>query len=88
MIYTDLERIYRTSKIENKYSLAMVISARARQLSEQKGRFLDGAGSERYLTYALEELRDGLLVVIRPDSILPEAASAAEISDNDTPVVA
>ena len=88
MIYTDLERIYRTTGIENKYALAMVISARARQLSEQKGRLLDGAGSERYLTYALEELRDGLLAIIRPESVHPDVTSAAEISDHDTPVVA
>jgi DNA-directed RNA polymerase omega subunit len=56
MIYTDLERIYKLSDVENKYALAMVISMRARQLSEQKGRQLDGEGSERYITHAIEEI--------------------------------
>jgi DNA-directed RNA polymerase omega subunit len=61
MIYTDLERIYKLSDVENKYALAMVISTRARQLSEQKGRQLDGEGSERYITYAIEEIENGWL---------------------------
>lgn len=61
MIYTDLERIYKTRGIENKYALAMIVSTRARQLSEQKGRLLDGEGSERYITYAIEEIEDDLL---------------------------
>ncbi|MDR0617072.1 MAG: DNA-directed RNA polymerase subunit omega [Synergistaceae bacterium] len=61
MIYTDLERIYKISDVENKYALAMVISTRARQLSEQKGRQIDGDGSERYITHAIEEIeRDRL----------------------------
>jgi DNA-directed RNA polymerase omega subunit len=61
MIYTDLERIYRVSEIENKYALAMVVSTRARQLSEQKGRQLEGEGCERYITFAIEEIEDGRL---------------------------
>ena len=59
MIYNNLEKIYETSHIENKYALAMVVSTRARQLSEQKGRALEGAGSERYITHAIEEIEDG-----------------------------
>ncbi|MDR1885621.1 MAG: DNA-directed RNA polymerase subunit omega [Synergistaceae bacterium] len=58
MIYTDLEKIFSTTDIENKYALAMIVSTRARQLSEQKGRLLDGEGSERYITYAIEEIED------------------------------
>ncbi|MDR3331011.1 MAG: DNA-directed RNA polymerase subunit omega [Synergistaceae bacterium] len=61
MIYTDLERIFSTTDIENKYALAMIVSTRARQLSEQKGRLLDGEGSERYITYAIGEIEDGHL---------------------------
>ncbi|MDR1515407.1 MAG: DNA-directed RNA polymerase subunit omega [Synergistaceae bacterium] len=61
MIYTDLEKIYKLSDVENKYALAMVISTRARLLSEQKGRQLDGEGSERYITHAIEEIEDGRL---------------------------
>ena len=63
MIYVDLEKIYKTRKIENKYALAMIVSMRARQLSEQKGRLLDGESSERYITYALEEVQKGDLIV-------------------------
>lgn len=63
MIYTDLEKIYKTRGIENKYALAMIVSTRARQLSEQKGRLLDGGSSERYITYALEEVQSGDLVL-------------------------
>jgi DNA-directed RNA polymerase omega subunit len=61
MIYTDLERIYKVSEIENKYALAMIVSTRARQLSEQKGRQLEGEGCERYITFAIEEIEDGRL---------------------------
>lgn len=63
MIYTDLENIYKTKKIENKYALAMIVSTRARQLSEQKGRLLGGESSERFITYALEEVQNGDLII-------------------------
>ena len=36
MIYMDLEKIYRERDIPNKYILTLVISARARQLSERR----------------------------------------------------
>ena len=61
MIYTDLERIYKTRDIENKYALAMLISLRARQLSEQKNSLLEGYGSERYITCAINEIEEGRL---------------------------
>jgi DNA-directed RNA polymerase omega subunit len=63
MIYANLEKIYKMSNIENKYALAMIVSTRARQLSEQKGRQLDGDGSERYITYAIEEIEDDKLII-------------------------
>ncbi|MDR1137114.1 MAG: DNA-directed RNA polymerase subunit omega [Synergistaceae bacterium] len=63
MIYNNLEKIYDTTNVENKYALAMLVSTRARQLSEQKGRALDGEGSERYITHAIEEIETGRLVV-------------------------
>lgn len=56
MIYIDLENIFEHTNIENKYALAMIVATRARQLSEQKGRILDGEGSERCITYAIEEI--------------------------------
>jgi DNA-directed RNA polymerase omega subunit len=61
MIYNNLEKIYKTSKVENKYALAMLVSTRARQLSEQKGRALEGEGSERFITHAIEEIEAGNL---------------------------
>jgi DNA-directed RNA polymerase omega subunit len=61
LIYHNLEKIYELTNIENKYALAMIVSTRARQLSEQKGRALDGEGSERYITYAIEEIEAGNL---------------------------
>ncbi|MDR1021590.1 MAG: DNA-directed RNA polymerase subunit omega [Synergistaceae bacterium] len=73
MIYTDLEKIYKVSDIENKYALAMAISTRARLLSEQKGRQLDGEGSERYITHAIEEIESGKLKV-KSTSIQREGA--------------
>jgi DNA-directed RNA polymerase omega subunit len=63
MIYNNLEKIYETSHIENKYALAMIVSTRARQLSEQKGRGLDGEGSERHITHAINEIEDGHLYI-------------------------
>jgi DNA-directed RNA polymerase omega subunit len=77
MIYNNLEKIYDTTRIENKYALAMVVSTRARQLSEQKGRSLDGEGSERYITHAIAEIEKGRLnidpaVVTEPS---PDASS-------------
>ena len=61
MIYTNVEKIYKKKGIENKYALAMIIANRARQLSEQKGRFLEGEGSERCITHAIEEIQDDCL---------------------------
>jgi DNA-directed RNA polymerase omega subunit len=71
VIYNNLEKIYETSHIENKYALAMVVSTRARQLSEQKGRALEGAGSERFITHAIEEIDGGRLSI---DAGVTEAA--------------
>ena len=83
MIYTDLERIYKTRGIENKYALAMIVSTRARQLSEQKGRLLDGESSERYITYALEEVQGGDLTI--GESPAPTCAQAISGEGADAP---
>jgi len=73
MIYNNLEKIFETSRVENKYALAMVVSTRARQLSEQKGNALEGSGNERYITYAIEEI-EGLRLNIDP--LIIEAAES------------
>jgi DNA-directed RNA polymerase subunit K/omega len=56
MIYMDLEKIYRERSIPNKYILAIVVSARARQLSERKGA---AAGDEKFITTAVDDLMNG-----------------------------
>lgn len=55
MIYMDLEKIYREQNIPNKYILTLVISARARQLSERR----DLSGDEKYISKAVEDVTQG-----------------------------
>ena len=55
MIYMDLEKIYRERDIPNKYILTLVISARARQLSERK----DLGGDEKYISKAVSDVTEG-----------------------------
>ena len=55
MIYMDLEKIYRERNIPNKYRLTLVISARARQLSERK----DLSGDEKYISMAVDDVTNG-----------------------------
>ena len=87
MIFCDLEKIYRERNISNKYILTLLVSTRARQLSEQKGRLLDGESSERYITYALEEVQKGDLAVgelpapICAQAVYGEHADATATSD-------
>jgi DNA-directed RNA polymerase subunit K/omega len=42
----------------------MIVSTRARQLSEQKGQKLDGEGSERFITHAINEIETERLDII------------------------
>ncbi|MDR1482597.1 MAG: DNA-directed RNA polymerase subunit omega [Synergistaceae bacterium] len=89
MIYTDLEKIFSTTDIENKYALAMIVSARARQLSEQKGRLLGGEGSERCISYAIEEISGDNPAPLQPEPV-PETRdqprSLQEDADDDSKV--
>lgn len=55
MIYMDLEKIYRERNIPNKYILTLVISARARQLSERR----DMGGEEKYISQAVRDVTEG-----------------------------
>ena len=57
MIYIDLEKIYKERNIPNKYILTLVVSARARQLSERKGAI--SGYDEKFITRALEDLARG-----------------------------
>ena len=69
MIYTDLEQIYREQGIPNKYILTLIVSARARQLSDQKGRLIAEDGAEKYITRALREVQSGLLTYHFSDAV-------------------
>ena len=57
MIYMDLETIYKKRNIPNKYILTLVVSARARQLSERKGAI--SGYDEKFITRAVEDLMQG-----------------------------
>ena len=57
MIYMDLETIYEKRNIPNKYILTLVVSARARQLSERKGAI--SGYDEKFITRAVEDLMQG-----------------------------
>ncbi len=57
MIYIDLEKIYRERDIPNKYILTLVVSARARQLSERRGL----NGDEKYISMAVDDVTHGRL---------------------------
>ena len=55
MIYMDLEKIYRERDIPNTYIQTLVISARARQLSERR----DLSGEEKYISMAVDDVTNG-----------------------------
>ena len=57
MIFMDLEKIYKNRDIPNKYILTLVVSARARQLSERKGAI--SGYDEKFITRAVEDLVQG-----------------------------
>ena len=61
MMYLDLEKIYREQGVPNKYMLALIVSERARQLSDQKGRLTAEEGAEKFISRALREISSGLL---------------------------
>jgi len=61
VIFSDLEELCEKFDIESKYVLTVIVSQRARFLSEQKGRYVAGDSSEKYISTALQELVDGKL---------------------------
>jgi len=66
MIFYDIEEIIRKRGIENKYLLTVAVAARARQLSEQKGRYLvEDTTREKYISLALEEIAGGKVVFLK-----------------------
>lgn len=74
MIYMDLEKIYRERNIPNKYVLTLVISSRARQLSERR----DLAGDEKYISMAVDDVTNGRISYRIVDTVpKPENDTAA-----------
>jgi len=66
MIFYDIEEIIRNLGIENKYLLPVAVAERARQLSEQKGRYLvEDTTREKYISLALEEIAGGKVVFLK-----------------------
>ncbi|MBL3538579.1 DNA-directed RNA polymerase subunit omega [bioreactor metagenome] len=54
MIFYDLDSLAQKQGINNKYLLTAAVAARARALSEQKGRTLD-EDNEKFISTALQE---------------------------------
>ncbi len=77
MIYADIEKIYRERNIPNKYILTLLVAARARQLSEQKGTTMGGE-IEKFISRAMDDVAEGRVQfkLSRPQET-PEAQETA-----------
>ncbi len=73
----NLDIIERSGNVENKYLAAHIISKRARQISEQKGRSLLDETRENPILLALRELAEGRL-----GFILHQEQNGADSDDN------
>ncbi len=73
MIYMDLEKIYKERNIPNKYILAIVVAARARQLSERKGAI---AGyEEKFITTAVNDVMAGRIKYSVTGAVVPKTTN-------------
>ena len=68
------------SILSNKYILACVIAARARQLSEKKGRVNLEEGEEYFnpVQHAIREIEEGKIIVEVPESVQAPAPEGDE----------
>lgn len=66
MIYTNLDKILTDTGIENKYALAMIVTTRARQLSERRDSDIYAASSEMCITRSINEIQDRDLSISSP----------------------
>jgi len=71
MIFYDMDSLAEKQGINNKYLLTAAVAARARALSEQKGRTLD-EDNEKFISTALQEFDLGAV------RLSPERKSAPE----------
>lgn len=80
MIYMDLEKIYHEQNIPNKYILTLVISARARQLSERK----DIGGDDKYISQAVRDVTEGRITyeIVDPHPNAEEDGAPNDKSDD------
>lgn len=58
MIFNDLEKFYSEMGIENKYVLTLLVSQRARQISEQKGNIASEGGGEKFICAAIRDIEE------------------------------
>ncbi len=63
MIFYDLDSLEDRQGIDNKYLLTAAVAARARMLSEQKGRTVEEEENEKFISTALREFDLGLIRV-------------------------
>ena len=59
MEFYDLEELSQKCGIENKYDITARVAARARWMSERKGRSKDPFAGEHYLSMVLSEVEQG-----------------------------
>ena len=71
MIFYDLDSLAQKQGINNKYLLTAAVAARARALSEQKGRTLD-EDNEKFISTALQEFDLGAVRLSLEQESAPE----------------
>jgi len=79
MKFYDLDSLGEKQGLDNKYILTAAVAARARSLSEQKGRTLE-EDNEKFISTALQEFDLGI-VRISSDERAGEEAPAAVSQD-------
>lgn len=81
MIFMDLQKIYDDMNIPNKYILALVLAARARQLSERKT-VRDGF-DEKYISMALNDIENGKISYKLVDNAEVDGVENEQLEENE-----
>ena len=71
MIFYDMDSLAQKQGINNKYLLTAAVAARARALSEQKGRTID-EDNEKFISTALQEFDLGAVRLSLEQESAPE----------------
>ena len=79
MIFYDMDSLAEKQGIDNKYLLTVAVAARARALSEQKGRTLD-EDNEKFISTALQEFDEGLIHLSPEDAVVEGTDECPETS--------